>query len=242
MAESKRLTESARLFPKKLRIASKDAIASAIGSVGETVRPRTGPDRRTADDRDWWCFRRWLFTLGCNNLLFYPFIVTRPAQGGPDFLMHYGDGDRAGACGLEMTEATNTEDAKERTLSELHAKGPYLMGDFGGRSYTATSEEALRDDYIKQIVDGLERKLAKAPAYFDRCALLDVMIYVNNNAGTFVSLESVATELHSIFVKHVADAGIPQKVGRITVLDHTETLICVDDDFRMYRTIEGITQ
>ncbi len=126
------------------------------------------------------------------------------------------------------------------TLSDRHGKGQYSEGDFGGRRYTATSEEDLRGDYVAQILEGLDRKLSKAGEYFLKCHSLDLLIYVNNNAGTYVTLQSVAQNLNDEIFERIQESGELRRFGRVTVLDHLETLVCFDGACRMFRTVDGL--
>lgn len=166
----------------------------------------------------------------------FPLTVHRgPTEGGPDFLLAY-DALPVGLHGLEVTEATNPEDSRERTLCEIAPDSMHLLGDFGGRSYERGSRQSLIDDYTGQIIDGLDRKLAKAPNYFSKCHSLDLLIYVNNNVGPYVTLESVASVLTTTFAAKIEDSGEARRFGRVAVIDHVETLLYFDGDFRMYRT------
>lgn len=204
-------------YPNQIEAEDFETLVAKFGPIGEQVGPRKGPNRRTAEDRDWWCFRRWMMTMGAERQLNFGLRVSRLSAGGPDFLINFTN--VSGILGLEITEATNREDSIERTKSENATGGPWFIGDFGGRKYTHTSREELEADYLDQISAAIERKVRKSSEYFKNCDVLELLIYVNNNAGTFVSLGDVADRLVSISQDIIVKAAISHRFGRIAIID-----------------------
>ena len=72
-------------------------------TVGQTVGPRTGPNKRTHDQKEVFNLRQDLSTLGVERRLQFPLTVKSGES--PDFLLS----DASGNWGLEVTEATTLE-------------------------------------------------------------------------------------------------------------------------------------
>lgn len=224
-------------YPGGLTFTSPDAVRAVLGDIAIEIPARTGPRRRSADDRDWWCFRRWLITMTeLEQIPSFPCHLRRPPHGeGPDFVMRFPDLNN-GDIGIEVTEATCTEDQIERTLSEKAAPGVYQMGQFGGRSYETGSDSIIADDYVGHILGALDRKLAKSDSYFGACHVLDLLIYVNNNAAFYVELAQVANVLSTAINARVSESNNGHRVGRVAVLDHLEFGMFMDGQYRLHRT------
>ena len=80
-----------------------------LRSVGRRVGPRSGPNKRTKDDKELFCFRRYMATLAFRRQLVYPCSVRMGER--PDFMVRCGSIER----GLEITEATTKSFQKELT-------------------------------------------------------------------------------------------------------------------------------
>jgi hypothetical protein len=224
-------------FPKQLIFESARTVRDVLGDTAIEIPSRIGPDRRSADDRDWWCFRRWLITMAdLGQVPSFPCHLRRPSHGGgPDFIMRFPDLNN-GDIGIEVTEATCREDQIERTRSEKAEIGLYEMGQFGGRSYEAAPRSLIIEDYVDHIFNAIDRKLAKADAYFEACHVLDLLIYVNNNAATYVALSEVAAIIAAGADTRVAGSGNAHRIGRVAVLDHVEFGMFMDGEYRVHRT------
>ncbi|MEQ8558769.1 MAG: hypothetical protein RIB03_10680 [Henriciella sp.] len=213
-------------FPSEVQIERPELIELVLGDIGLAVPPRTGPVRRTSDHRDWWLLRRWLKSLAYKNLLQFPLKIERPTgPGGPDFI--YRTVDRE-PIGLEMTEAGPQEDQAERTKFARSKLKVSHYGDFGGRSYESETDSELQTEYISFIMDAVQRKLAKAKLYLERCSQLELMIYVNNNVGIWVSLFDVSSELQSSITSTIQRHQLAGQLSEICILDHKEMLLISD--------------
>jgi hypothetical protein len=227
-------------YPDKLSFMSQESVRATLGDIAIDIPGRTGAERRSADDRDWWCFRRWLLTMSEQEQIpSYPCHLRRPPNGaGPDFVLRFpnlGNGD----IGIEVTEATCPEDQIERTRSEYAPNGIYEMGQFGGRSYESGPDSMISNDYVQHILSALDRKLAKADNYFEACHFLDMLIYVNNNAAFYVQLAEVVGVLATAIDTRVKDDHNARRIGRIVVLDHLEFGMFMDGRFRLHRTSDA---
>ena len=227
-------------YPRTLFFEKPETVSDVLGSHGFEIPGRTGAYRRSTDDRDWWCFRRWLLTMvSVEQIPSFPFRLSRPVHGqGPDFLLNFPNLNNGG-LGVEVTEATCEEDQIERTKGEASSKGHYELGEFGGRSYSTGDRSVVENDYVAHILDALGRKLEKANRYFEFCHSLDILIYVNNNAGTYVELSQVATGLADAIEGRVTASGNAHRMGRIVVLDHSEFGMFMDGKHRLHRTVEA---
>ena len=98
----------------ELRVSSNAELNEAFRTLGANVGQRRGLNRRTKDQKVWWCLRRYLLTLAAHNLLSYPLDLNKSER--PDFIVTDGTRDR---YGIEVTEAT--EQDWQRALNETEA-------------------------------------------------------------------------------------------------------------------------
>src|SRR5689334_23356913 len=52
-------------------------LLTAFSDLGTVVGPRIGPEHRSKDQKEWYCLRRLLLTLGAENLLSYPLQIAK---------------------------------------------------------------------------------------------------------------------------------------------------------------------
>jgi hypothetical protein len=93
-----------------------------FGILGRTVGPRTGPETRTHDRKEWWCLRRYIFTLSAAGQLEFPISITKGER--PDFRCGFGPR----SVGIEVSETTDPQDQKGMTKFEQSGVVP----SFGG--------------------------------------------------------------------------------------------------------------
>ena len=96
----------------KLEIGYGADLALAFGEIGVRVGPRTGADARTHEEKEWWCIRRYVFTLSAANQLEFPILITKAER--PDFRCTFGSRH----VGIEVGEATDPRDQEEMTMFE----------------------------------------------------------------------------------------------------------------------------
>src|SRR6476646_10272542 len=97
---------------KTLEIAAAYDLALTFGNWGTEIGPRAGPNARTHSQKEWWCLRRYLFTLAGVDRLQFPIRIEKGER--PDFRCMFG----AHALGIEITTVTTSEDEAEMTKRE----------------------------------------------------------------------------------------------------------------------------
>jgi hypothetical protein len=128
-------------------------------TLGASVGRRRSPNRRTKDQKEWYCLRRYLLTLAGHDLLTYPFEIAKSER--PDFLIDISDGRH----GIEVTEATEEDWQRELTASEASegddpGDAEMLEGDvFAG--------EQPERDWCATVIRAINRKVDRLndPAY-----------------------------------------------------------------------------
>ena len=60
-----------------LEIGGPADLVHVFGILGHAVGPRTGPGIRTHDEKEWWCLRRYIFTLSAAGQLEFPISSRR---------------------------------------------------------------------------------------------------------------------------------------------------------------------
>lgn len=83
---------------------SPETLADDLGSVGEYVGPRTGPNKRAHGEKEDYVLRRLLAAMARVGRLAFPVTVRAEGEreGEPDFLLDLGTGE---TLGIEITEA-----------------------------------------------------------------------------------------------------------------------------------------
>ena len=82
-------------------------LEQAFGDIGRRAGPRRGPDPRTQDKKEWWCLRRYVFSLSGVMRLDFPIEITKGEK--PDFRCIFGGSQ----LGIEVAEATHPRDQRE---------------------------------------------------------------------------------------------------------------------------------
>ena len=106
------------------------SFCSAFGSLGLRVGRRTGPGRRTQDDKEWFVVRHFLKAGLFTGIFEAPISVQKRNPPEPDFALELNNGDTGF---FEITEATDPADQREMTVFERSKSPAMLLGDFGGR-------------------------------------------------------------------------------------------------------------
>ena len=162
----------------KFEIKCLEDLDSAAQTVGLPVGPRTGPNKRTKEKKEWYVLLRFLTaTIPC-GIVELPFVVRngRPPTE-PDFVVTL--------SGLELdlfeiTEATEKCDQKEMTARERSEKTHTMPGEFGGRFKGGAGNPGTA--WAKDIVRAITRKRGKV-IFRDSSATRHLIIYPNSNAS-----------------------------------------------------------
>jgi hypothetical protein len=185
-----------------------DTLAEDLGMIGETVGPRTGPNKRTQGQKEDYVFRRFIAACKLAGRLQFPVSAKaeHEREGEPAFVLRWNDGH---ALGLEVTEAGSREYQAWLTATE------------------ASSRESLVADGVteissRQAIDDFADAISKKNARFDRGSYrvpdqCDLVVYDNTQSGEFVAKRELVAgvqdrndlrgrfaAVHIVFGSHVA--------------------------------------
>lgn len=150
-------------------------------SVGATVGPRKGPNKRSHDQKEFYNLRQYLPTLAANGHLQFP--VTLEKGESPDFLL---TNSVSKTWGLEITEATTQALQRELTITEGDESSVRPLGRDGSAGNSAERETCAA------ILRAMRRKAKKIRAgKYRAAARYDVLIYVNVRAFFYNADESI---------------------------------------------------
>jgi hypothetical protein len=151
----------------------------AFGEVGAKVGPRTGANKRTQDEKEWYVQRRFLKIAIPARLFQTPLVIGSGTPPAPDFLVE----DIRRRTLVEITEATDEADQREMTHQERFGK-PILLGELGGRFKEGGGEPGHL--WALDIAEAIRRKGGKSiflTINSNRC----LVIYPNSNASALIS-------------------------------------------------------
>jgi hypothetical protein len=149
---------------------------AAFGALGSSVGPRTGGDKRTKDEKEWFVVRRFLKIALRDGFLKAPISIQKQDPPLPDFGLQIGDA----IAHLEITEATDPADQREMTVFEQSGNSAMLLGTFGGRFSDGASQPGRA--WASDVMDAIERKGGKA--IFQKSDMgRHLVIYPNSNAS-----------------------------------------------------------
>lgn len=154
-------------------------LEAKIGGRAEANGPRTGEGRRTSRSNEAYCMRRWLLWAGAEEKLRYPVSVFH--LDAPDFVIV----ENGVSYGIEVTEATKSEDGRERARSERSNADTELLGTHGGRGYDGFVGAEPLKMVFEDIQDAIIRKSGKYPEE----AIIDLLIYPNSNPAFVMNPE-----------------------------------------------------
>lgn len=156
--------------------------------MGASVGSRRGPDRRTKDQKEWYCLRRYLLTLAAHELLIYPLNISKSER--PDFLV---DAPRD-RYGIEVTEATEEDWQRELTESEdARNDGLPNVARISEEGFAGEQPERV---WCATVIRAINSKIDSLndPSY--PVVSCDLLVYVNSRM-TLVVGEARAFELLS---------------------------------------------
>jgi hypothetical protein len=155
-------------------------LCAAFGPLGSRVGPRTGGDKRTQDETEWFVVRRFLRVALRDGVLKAPISIQKQNPPLPDFGLQFGDA----IAHLEITEATDPADQREMTAFERSGKSMMLLGEFGGRFSEGASQPGRT--WASDVIDAINRKRGKA--IFEKSDTgRHLVIYPNSNASALVN-------------------------------------------------------
>jgi hypothetical protein len=167
-------------MPETVNVSDLAGLCAAFGTLGSRVGLRTGGDKRTHDDKEWFVVRRFLKVALREGILKAPVTIQKQQPPLPDFGLQFGDA----IAHLEITEATDPADQKEMTAFERSGKSRMLLGEFGGRFSDGASQPGRT--WAADVIDAINRKRGKA--IFEKSdAGRHLVIYPNSNASALVN-------------------------------------------------------
>ena len=180
-----------------------------LGTIGEYVGPRTGPDNCTQGDQEDYVLRRLLAALCVTGRLNYPVTINTETErdGEPDFLLDFGDGPTLGievtTAGEEIHQAwlTPTENMTDARASDSR---PHA----GDIQHFPVVDEFVR--VIRKKLSKFEKGEYRTPSacdlavynntawggFKDKHPIVDELRRVNDFSGRF-------SEIHLVFESHV---------------------------------------
>lgn len=160
----------------EVQIDSLNGLDSAFGTIGLKVGPRTGPNKRTKDDKEWYVVRRFLPAALSARLFKLPLRVVKTEPPEPDFNLF---APNLFAL-LEITEATDPADQREMRAFE-QSEDADLLGTHGGRFHGGASGKQPERIWAQDILDAIIGKEGKA--IFSNLGRRHLVIYPNSNAS-----------------------------------------------------------
>jgi hypothetical protein len=169
------LAGASRVDRVRLEIATRADLPEAFGKLGVAVGGRTGLNRRTKAEREWWCLRRYIFTLSAARQIEFPIQIEKSER--PDFRCQF----PTGRVGVEVTTATTKEDEDAMDRREMSGK-PALVGAHGGRQVHGNPEVAWRRDVLEAVKSKSE-DIGKYPAPLPEHVIL---VYSSGNPSSLI--------------------------------------------------------
>lgn len=209
---------------------SQDDLRRSFQVLGAQVGPRHGPNRRSKDETEWYCLRRYLFALAANGLLHYP--VQLHESEAPDFIVC--DSMR-GIFGIEVTEATERswqrELGREVTADDGSDSAAFIVIDKDG--FAGDDPERA---WSAAVIDAIERKLSRFANSGPEIGVCDLLIYVNSRmSGVANTKRAIATLLAVVAPKAKAWADC-SRLGRIHVLAEDRLVYDLLREPRIFKT------
>jgi len=179
-------------------IESPKDIERAFGSIGLKVGPRTGPKKRTKEDKEWYVLRRFMpaaFSLG---LFECPLRILKRNPPEPDFALR----STSDLSSLEVTEATHPADQKEMTKFEL-SENADLIGTHGGRFRAGASGNHPEQVWAQDVIDAIMRK--KGKSIFSKSYHRHLVIYPNSNASSLMFDDEDELEAYGLLIERARE-------------------------------------
>ena len=195
------------------KAADLQTLIQCLRAVGQSVGPRTGPDRRSKEDKELFVFRRYAATLAAHGKWPLPCSVTMGES--PDFMIAFPGGER----GLEVTEATT--EAFQRWLTRSESQ-PDLCDEPDDGSVGDIPER----EWCKDVVDAIEAKVRLIHGYRP-ARHHDIVIYSSHPTDVVRKVAGRHTGhnlLQELAAQHASSWRLETRLGTIGVIDD-KTLI-----------------
>lgn len=197
--------------------------------LGMQVGPRHGRNRRTKDEKEWYCLRRYLLALAANGLLHYPVKIYKSES--PDFVVC--DSVR-GIFGVEVTTAT--EQDWERELGRSDAASGSNAAAFVAIDKDGFAGEAPERDWSTSVIDAVERKLPKFTNGRLKVGICDLLIYMNSRASVVANTKTATAMLLAAAAPKLEAWAACGRLGRIHVLAEDRLVYDLLGKLRVFKT------
>jgi hypothetical protein len=161
--------------------------------LGLKVGPRTGVNRRTKEQKEWWVVRRFLKAAIPEKVIKLPFSIEKGPEPLPDFVLQ-NDGM---SIFIEVTEATHPKDQREMTELDRSDREAILAGELGGRFSGGLGNPGY--PWADDIIDAIERKSEKS-IFAHNDGIRHLVIYPNSNASALIFDEEGEREAFNILL------------------------------------------
>jgi uncharacterized protein DUF29 len=156
---------------------SRETLAEDLGFMGESVGPRTGPNKRTKGEKEDYVLRRLLVAWTASGWLQFPVQIRaqKDAAGTPDFVVSLKSGD---TLGVEITEA-----GEERYQEWLTRAEPSMRSGNVVHVPFDPSTEGTANEFIRRIAAKVDKFDKGAYRQSGGCHLI---VYDNTAWGGFL--------------------------------------------------------
>jgi hypothetical protein len=225
-----RRARAARVSSSEALVAqNRDDLRRLFQVLGVQVGPRHGPNRRTNEQKEWYCLRRYLLALAANGLLHYPVKIYKSES--PDFVVC--DSVR-GIFGVEVTTAT--EQDWERELSRSDAANGSNAAAFVAIEKDGFVGDDPERNWSTAVIDAIERKLPKFTNGGLKVGLCDLLIYMNSRASVVANAKTAAAILLAAVALKARAWADCSRLGRIHVLTEDQLVYDLLGEPRIFKT------
>lgn len=214
--------------PVKVYAVSPEELPHGFGNLGMKLGRRSGPGARTDEERQWWCLRRYLFTLRAVAEPEYPIFVLKGER--PDFRCSFG----SRRLGIEIAEASPHDQRKRRDFQRTGATA--FLGTFRART---AAERLWKADVLRTV-----RAKALKIAHYEPLPTYTILLYSKSHAAQLTDHWSlVFDELSPLNDRMWAWLGIRcRSLNRVAVICGEWLLLLEPGRVRYYPRRSGIAK
>ena len=212
-----------------LTVRGQNELRRAFQVLGAQVGPRRGLNRRTKDEKEWYCLRRYLLALDADGLLNYPIQMHKSEL--PDFIVC---DSRRGIFGVEVTEATEQEWARE--LGRTDAPDG---GDTTG--FTAIGEDGFAGDdpeagWSTAVINAIERKLSRFASGGLQVGICDLLIYVSSRTSAVANAKRATAMLLAAVASKERTWADYSRLGGVHILTESQLIYDLLGEPHIFKT------
>jgi hypothetical protein len=197
-----------RRTESSLEATNLQSLMRQLRSVGRYVGPRSGLNKRSKEDKELFCLRRYIATVAAKRQWDYPCAINMGE--GPDFMIKFGNLNR----GLEIRDATTEVFQRELTAFQ---REPNVNSQLDDGWVGDTPERA----WCKAVLAAIADKVEKIKSY-RQAQCHDILIYSNHPTDLVRGMNGKHPEYKQLQLQARQDAlkwKSEPKLGIISVLD-----------------------